>query len=265
MLGDTLNDNFFSGQGEVLLALRDSNGNPGAFWRVGNAPQFEIGLTIERTKHKESRSGQRLEDKVQAKTKGGTVKMVLEDIRKDNLALLLSGQKVTLASGSYTSGSPDTFPSGLAVGSIVKLTRPNASSIVIKDSAGSPATLTLNTHYKVLDADHGLIEILSLASLTQPFKAEYSYAATDIITVFEASDDNEYFLYLASINTEANPDQKIGAEVYRIVFDPVKLLALINEEQGTFELEGTILRDADRADDSNHGGFARWMYVDANV
>lgn len=264
MLKDTLNDNFFSGSGEILLAKRDSNGNPGAFFRVGNAPKFEVGMNIERTKHKDSRYGGRLEDRILSKTKSGTVKMTLEDIRKDVVALLLAGKKVSLGSGSYSGSSYDTFPSGLVVGSIVKLAKPNATSIVIKDSAGSPATLVANTDYRVLDAKHGLIEILSLGSYTQPFKAQYSYGATDVVTVFEAADDDEYSLYFAGLNEEANPDQKVGLDIYRIIFDPAKLLALINDDQSSFELEGSIFRDGTRADDTNFGGFARWYYIDAN-
>lgn len=262
---DSVNSNYFSGQGEVLIAKRDSNGNPGAFFMVGNSPKFEVGLSVERRKHKESRSGQRLIDKIQTTTKGGEVNMTLEDIRKDNLALILSGKKVSLSSGSYTSGSPDTFPSGLVVGSVVKLAKPNASSLVVKDSAGTPATLTLGTHYRVLDADHGIVEILSLGSFTQPFKAEYSYAATDVVTAMEANDDDEYYVYFAGVNTEGSPDQKVGMDVYRVVFDPAQLLALINDEQGTFDIKGEILRDEDRAGDANFGGFARFLFIDSNA
>lgn len=265
-LVDTLNNNYFSGQGDLLLAKRDSSGNPGAFWMIGNSPKFELSFSVERRKHQEARSGQRLVDKVQSTTKGGMVKFTLEDIRKDNIALAMSGNKVSLGSGSYSGSSYDTFPSGLVVGSIVKLAKPNAASIVVKDSAGSPATLVLNTDYKVLDADHGLIEILSLGAYTQPFRGQYSYAATDVITALEANDDDEYYLYFAGINTEGSPtDQKIGADVYRCVFNPTQLMALINNEQGSFDIEGEVLKDLARSADANFGGFARLVYVDANA
>jgi hypothetical protein len=264
-IADSIKSNFFSGQGDVLISKRSSAGVPGAFWLIGNAPKFEVKPTMERREHKESRSGARLVDKIQTTTKGGTLDLTFEDIRKDNLALLLSGKKVTLSSGSFTSGAPDTFPPGLVVGSVVKLTRPNASSIVIKDSAGTPATLPNNTHYRVLDAEHGLIEILNLGAFTQPFKGEYSYAQTDIVTSFEANDDDEYWVYFAGVNTEGSPDQKIGMDIYRVVFDAAALIALINEEQGTFEISARILRDEVRASDANFGGFARWLYINANT
>jgi hypothetical protein len=266
MLTDTVNQNLYSGQGVILLAkLSTSNGARGSFFRIGNSPKFELSFNVERRKHKESMSGQRLVDKVQSTTKGGRVKMTIEDIRRDNLALLMSGSKVSLGSGSYSGSTYDAFPSGLVVGSIVQLTHPNASSIVVKDSAGSPATLVPNTDYRVLDADHGLIEILSLGSYTQPFRAQYSYAATDVITGLTANDDDEYELYLAAVNTEGSPtDQAMGVQIYRIVFDPTQLMSLINDEQGTFELEGEVLRHSSKADDSNYGGFCRLLYIDAN-
>ncbi|HEX8336080.1 MAG TPA: hypothetical protein VF621_05080 [Pyrinomonadaceae bacterium] len=262
---DSVKSNYFSGQGDVIIAKRSSAGVPGSFWLIGNAPKFEVKPTMERREHRESRSGNRLVDKTQTTTKGGTLDITFEDIRKDNLALLLSGKKVTLPPGSFTAGSPDTFPAGLVVGSLVKLTRPNASSIVVKDSAGTPVTLTAGTHYRVLDAEHGLIEILSLGAFVQPFKAEYSYAQTDVITTFEANDDDEYWVYFAGVNTEGSPDQKIGMDIYRVVFNAAELIALINEEQGTFDISARILRDEVRASDANFGGFARWLYINANA
>ncbi len=265
-IADLLNKNYFSGQGTIHLAKLDSSGNRGSLWPLGNVPKFEFSLNVERRKHKESESGMRLNDKVQTTVKGGTVNMTLEDIRKDNLALILGGKKVTLASGSYTASNYDTFPSGLVVGSRVQLEKPNASAIVVKDSAGTPATLVLDTDYKILDAQHGLIQILNLGSYVQPFRAQYAYAQTDAITALESNDDDEYYLYFAGINTEGTPtDQDIGCAIYRIVFDPAAMLALINDEQGSFDITGEVLRHATRSVDANFGGFARITYLDANA
>jgi hypothetical protein len=139
------------------------------------------------------------------------------------------------------------------------------SAIVVKDSAGSPATLTLGTDYSVLDAKHGLIKILNLGSYVQPFRAQYSYAATTIVQSFEAADDQEYQIYVAGVNTEPQSDQRIGVEIYRVIFDPTKALALINAEGGSFDLEARIMRDLTKAADANYGGFLRWAYIDANL
>jgi hypothetical protein len=258
------NTNYYRGRGIVYLSKRDANGNPTTWWDVGNAPKVQAALQVEIRKHKESRSGNDLEDKIQATTKGGEVTITLEEIIKDNIALLLNGKKVTIASGSFSSSSYDTFASGAIVGTLFKTKHPNPTSFVLKDSAGAPATLVLNTDYEIADAKHGIIKILSLGSYVQPFRAQYAYAQYDVITGYEASFDDEYYFYLGGKNIEANPDQAIGKHIFRIIFSPADVLALLDDEQTQFTLKGTILRDSTRATDANYGGFLRWDYVDAN-
>jgi hypothetical protein len=261
---ESFNHNHFSFQGGIYLYKRNSSGARTGGWWIGNAPKAELSLSVERRKHKESYSGQRLTDKVTTTTKGGRLKITLEDIQKKNLLLAFAGTSQSL-SGSLSGSTYDTFTTGLVVGDIVKLDKFNISSLVIKDSAGSPATLVLDTDYKIHSAKHGLIEILNLGSYTQPFRAQYAYAATDVITGFTASDDEEYYVYCALNNDEPATDQAIGFEIYRNVFDPVAALALINDEQGQLEMEAEVLRDATRADNTQTGGFFRWIYCDSNV
>ena len=255
--------NLFSLQGELFIAKRNSIslGTEGFF--AGNSPKIDVSLEVQRREHKESTSGQRQIDKIQTVTKGGKVVITLEDQQLANMKLALAASSASL-SGSLSGSVYDTFASGLAVNAIVKTKFYNLSSIVVKDSAGTPATLVLDTDYKVLDAAHGLIQILNLGSYVQPFRAQYSYAATTVVPAFEAADDQEYQIYVAGLNTEAAVDQKIGVEIYRVIFDPTSALSLIHEEGGSFDLEGRILRDATKASDTNYGGFLRWAYVAAN-
>ncbi len=263
----SFNDNYYSFQGKLYLAKRDTtNGGPNEGLRyVGNVPKGEIALSVERRKHKESTSGQRLVDKVQTTTKEGRIKLTLEDIQKKNVALAFAGNNVTLGAGSYAGASYDTFPNSLAVGDFVKTKFPNISTVVVKDSAGSPATLVANTDYRIISTKHGLIEILNLGSYTQPLRAQYGYASTEAVTAFEAADDQEYVLYCALLNTEPSTDQAIGIEVYRIVFDPAAVTQLINDDQGVLEIEGELLRDPVRAGDTNYGSFFRLVFADANL
>jgi hypothetical protein len=260
----TFNDNYYSFQGKIYLFKRNSSGGLTGGWFIGNSPKSELDLSVERRKHKESTSGQRTTDKIQTTTKSGRLKITFEDIQKKNLLLAFSAVEQSL-SGAYTSSNFDTFATGQVVGDIVKLKQFNISTLVVKDSAGTPATLVLDTDYEIVSAKHGLIRILSLGSYTQPFKAQYAYAATTVLTGFEGSDDEEYYIYCALTNTEATTDQAIGVEVYRNVFDPAAALALINDEQGQLELEAEVLRDSTRADDTKYGAFFRWIYADANL
>jgi hypothetical protein len=257
--------NYYSAQGVLYLTKRDSSGNPTAYRDIGNAPKIELAPTVERKEHKESRSGQRLIDKILTTVKKAELRVTLEDIKKANLELLLAGTQVTLTGGSYTSGSPDILPSGLVAKDIVRLSKPNVSALTIVDSAGTPVTLVLNTDYEVIDAAHGLIRILSVAGKTQPFKAQYTYASTDEVTMYSGSDDNEWMVYVALLNTEPATDQRLGFECQRVIFDPATLMSLISDDHGTFDIKGTVLRDPVRAGDPNFGGFARWIYVDPNL
>src|SRR5688572_11424498 len=221
-------NNYVSFQGRIYLALRGSDGNPTQFWFVGNCPKGEIAPSTVRRDHKESTSGFRQIDNSRIKERNAEVNLTFEDIQKDNIALGLMGKKVTTASGSFSGSTYDTHASGAVVGSIIKQRKPNVSSLVVKDSAGTPATLVLDTDYKVISLKHGLIQILNLGSYVQPFRSQYSYAATEVITGFEADDSNEYFMYCELINTEPAPDQAIGIEVFRVSFDTAALLSLIN-------------------------------------
>jgi hypothetical protein len=257
--------NYYSGQGILYLSKRDSGGNPTAYRDIGNAPKIELAPAVDRREHKESRTGGRLIDKILTTVKKAELRVTLEDIKKANVELLLAGSQRTLAGGSFTSGSPDIFPTGLVANDIVKLSKPNASALTIKDSAGSPVTLALNVDYEVVDLAHGLIRILSIAGKTQPFKAEYTYAATDAVTMYTGSDDQDYLAYVSLFNTEPTTDQRIGFEVNRVIFDPAQLLALISDETATFDIKGTVLRDNARASNPDFGGFARWIYVDPNL
>ncbi len=254
--------NDFSFQGQIYVAVRTPvTGVPGPLWWVANCPKAELAPKVERRIKRESWSGLRQISKSRIKTRDAELTMTLEDINVNNVKLGLLGKNVTTAGGAITAEAAPT----LAVGSVWKLKYPNATSIVITDSAGSPATLILNTDYKVLDAKAGLIEILGLASYTQPFKAAYTAAAVGVITGMEADDSTEYYIYCALINDEPSTDQPIGIEFYRTAFDPTALLSLINEDQGSFDVKATVLRDTVRALSTETGGYFRWIYNTANL
>ena len=254
--------NDFSFQGQIYMGVRTPvTGVPGPLWWIANCPKAELAPKVERRIKRESWSGLRQIAKSRIKSRDAELTMTFEDINVNNVKVGLLGKNVTTAGGSITA---ETFPT-VAVKDVVKLKYPNASSIVLTDSNGTPATLTADTHYKVLDAKAGLIEILSLGSFTQPFKAAYTAAAVSVVTGMEADDSTEYYIYCALINDEPSIDQPIGIEFYRTAIDPTALLALINEDQGSFDVKATILRDNVRALSTETGGYFRWIYNTANL
>ena len=166
--------NLFEGQGDFFLAARNSSGVPGPRWFLGEAPAISIEQEEEVETVKETSTGTK--GTLARIGKGLTLKlkMTIRDIKQKNRLLTNRGTALSISSGSV---SAEAMPT-MAVGDYYVTKNPGVSSLVITDSAGTPGTLTLGTHYEVIDADQGIIKILSLGSFTQPFLCAYTKAAT---------------------------------------------------------------------------------------
>jgi hypothetical protein len=131
------------------------------------------------------------------------------------------------------------------------------SVVVVKDSAGIPATVPA-ANYSV-DSSFGTITILNPATFVMPLKAEYTYAARETIAFFSQS-IQEVAIRFEGVNTADN-DTKVLVEIYRVALDPAKELGLITNDFGKFSLEGSALVDPTKADDLVFGRFGRMTYV----
>lgn len=239
----------FSFQGKVYLGDRRTGGKPGAMFWVGDAPKCDVSLKTDVELRKESYSGNRLTSARLNKGNEVSVALTLNWLNAQNLCLGLYGSEITVASGTVTN---EVFPTGLAVGDHVILEKTATGSLVIVDSTGSPVTLTLNTHYKVVSAN--VIEILSLGSLVQPFKASYASAASADVAMFTQASPERY-LFLDGINTVDGSPVKL--RLYRTQFDPASQIPAINEGFGSIELQGNVLFDDEAELDDELGGFGK--------
>jgi len=242
----------FSFQGKVYAGERLANGKLSKPIWMGNVPTMTLQMSTESTNKTESFSGNRLQYGRLQRGKTATLNLAFDEFLPNNIALALWASELAVVTGTVTG---EAFETGLVAGDHVKLDHPFASSIVITDSAGgSPATLTLDTHYEVVSGNAGLIKLLDVASFTQPFNAAYSYAARDSFTLFTSAPPERYIM-LDGINTETN--EPVIVTLYRCKFDPVSDLGLIHEEYGQFPLTGSVLYDTVNAADANLGGFGR--------
>lgn len=241
----------FSFQGKVYLGTRLTGGKPGALRWVGDAPKCDVSFATESETRKESYSGQRLTSARLRKGNDVTIALTLNWANADNLALGLYGTKLAVSGGSV---SAENLPPGLAVGDEVALAHGGISALVVTDSTGSPVTLTLGTHYEIESANGGVLRILSLGSLVQPFKAAYTHTASADVTMFTTAPPERYLL-LDGINTLDN--SPVRMRLYRTQFDPTATLPLINESFGTLELSGAVLYDSEAAADAALGGFGK--------
>jgi len=243
---------YASFQGRVYLGKRDTEGNPQDVRSPGNVAELKLALKTDVLEHYESQSGQRTLDHRMVKQKSATVMLTIEEFTKENLALALYGTHVVGEPGTVTDE-----PVGGAtpvVGDRYFLAHPKVSSLVVTDSAGTPAALTLGTHYTA-DTDFGAIQFLDTAGFTAPFKASYAFGVATEIGIFTQALPERY-LRLEGINT-AQDNAKVLVELYRVAFDPLKEISFISDDYNKFELEGSLLADGTKPFDAVLGQFGR--------
>lgn len=247
---------YASFQGRVYLGKRDINGLPIEVRSPGNVADLKLSLKTEVLEHYESQSGQRSLDHRMIKSKSATINLSIEEFTKENLALALYGTHVATTGGTVT-GEPVGGATPV-VGDRYFLAHPKVSTLVVKDSAGTPATLTLGTHYTA-DTDFGAIQFLDTTGLTAPFKASYAFGDVSEIGIFTQPLPERY-LRMEGLNT-AQGNAKVLVELYRVAFDPLKELALISNEYNKFDMEGSLLADSTKPYDAVLGQFGRIVQI----
>lgn len=245
---------YFSGQGRVYLAARDTNGKPLALRWVGNVPDLKVSLNVETIEHKESYSGQRLTDLQLIKSKDGEFSCTLEEISVENLELSLYGTTTSNTSGSV---SNETLPTGIVAGETWILANPFATGVSIVDSTTPTAKTLPTTQYTVLE-NQGAIRFDDISTggpYVQPFKVSYTRGASKRVAMFRSAQP-EIWLRFDGINT-ANANAPVILDLYRVAINPTKDLSLISDELQKFELSGRVLADTTKASDTALGQFGR--------
>lgn len=180
---------------------------------------------------------------------------------KEMLALYLYGNVAAVAGGAFVAANA-IFPSGIAVGDIMPIPgdRTHITSLVIVDSTGSPVTLTLNTHYSIIDAEAGLVKFLDVttSSVIQPFKASGSEGAGSNVGLLTQR-VFEKWLRFKGINI-ANNDRVCVVDLYRVQFDPAASWQLLNDgsDVNSYELAFEALVDTTKAVDAVLGRHGRY-------
>lgn len=149
-------DHYFSGQGVVLLAERDANGNPMGFESVGNVSDLKISVSTSSLEHKESHTGQRGTDLRLTTEVKCALSMTMENFVAENLARVSRGLVTSVAGASVVAQSVKAY-----FGKVSTLGRINVSAVAVK-IASTAMTAYVNDStawdYK-LNADAGSIQI----------------------------------------------------------------------------------------------------------
>jgi hypothetical protein len=79
--------NYAIGKGNVFMKIE------GGEWRhIGNCPEFEFTPEIEELEHNSSMEGVRVVDRTEVLAKRGTLRVVMEEITPENLAIAVLGE-----------------------------------------------------------------------------------------------------------------------------------------------------------------------------
>ncbi|CAK0743374.1 conserved hypothetical protein [Gammaproteobacteria bacterium] len=244
--------NYSSFQGRAELSQRDANGNPVGFRCPGNVSTLKLSLKTDIIEHHESQTGQRAIDLRLVKSKKASVVLTIEEFTRENLALALYGNYINRNAGTVTGET--IGGSHPVVSDHYFLNHPKISSVVIKDSALSPATLVEGTGY-TLDATFGMVAFLDIIGMTPPFKANYAYGAVTDIGIFTQIPP-ELYLRFNGVNT-ARSNSSVIVELYKVSFDPLKDISFISDDLNKFELDGSLLQDDTKPVDAELGQFGR--------
>lgn len=244
----------FSFQGKIYLGERSAQGKLLKPTWVGNSPTTTVQMQTETTNKTESFSGNRLPYGRLRRGKTATINLTLDEWLLQTLILGLHGKSVPVTSGTVTA---ETLPTGLVAGDLVRLDHNFVSGVALTDSAGTPATVP----HTVESANSGLIKLGTLTGLTEPYKAAYSYADAQGLSIF-AEAPPERWLFLDGINTENG--RPVLVDLYRVSFDPISELGLIHDEYGQLSMTGSVLYDPLNANGSTMHGFGSMQWKDAD-
>lgn len=168
----------WDGQGPVYFGKYDPiNGTPEMGYLTNLLPigcgtsSFVTSPKIEYDTLKETCSGQRLDLSRRIKGKSLDVKLTMLQFDAQAFARAFFSELLTVDPGSQTG---EKLPANLSAGEYFFLKNTKASAVVLTDSNGTPVTLVAGTHYKLIDADQGIYQVLDFSTLTTPINVAYS-------------------------------------------------------------------------------------------
>lgn len=243
----------FSGVGIVTFFERLPGGALGPGFDLGEAPTFTLGNAAPSVEMNTTRDVSRGAVYRMAQSKTANLNIELQTLSDFNWQLLTSGSWSDVAGTAAVVGW--VAPNGLQVGQVIKLPAYNVgASVVVKDS--TPTTpKTLPAAGYELDAVGGTItlkDITTGGAYVQPFKVDYTPGAIRQLGAMKVA-DKEYFVQLNGTN--AYDGERTICSAFRFRFASEGEVPLKATEFGTYQLNGSVLRDETRLPDSAGGQY----------
>lgn len=208
---------------------------------IASLDSFEVTLTPAYVEHMNKQSTVALKDIKAVSEMTMTGKITCSQRQLAMLVKWLYGSSTTIAGGSFAATAVKKNP--VAVGDITGVGKSGLSSVVVTDSAGSPVTGVLGTDYE-LDADAGLIKVLSISSLTtQPWKIAATEAAVTAVNFFQSPPALQGIKFLGKNITNSNQIELV--ELPKVQFSPSGAWAMLGDgnEVSKFEWDFEVLAD----------------------
>ena len=243
----------FSRQGAIYIAETLGDGKRGDARWIGDTGTVSVSISEDQETRKENYTGQRGTSVVLRTGLEISIELNLRYADALNLAMGLHGKLKTVEGSTV---SDEVFPETSA-GRMVALNHGAISDLRITDSTGQ--ALTENQHYRIRSEKGGMIEILDLASFQQPLKANYSYGGSKNLSILTQKSKPVYLL-MDAINTVDGSRERI--HLYKVEFQPLSNLGLIDESLGEITLSGKCLVDTVNQLDPDLGGYGRIEQLD---
>lgn len=222
-------------QGELFLA-KMVNGEPSALRSVGNTPELQLKITSDSTDHFESKTGMRAKDAVLRKQTGVSVSGTLEEITKENLAMVLSGKTSEIVGAAVT----ETNLGAVKAGEMIDLGVRNLSTVTFK----GPADAAITADKFTLDEVFGTVifneDITDVKWSGQSGAVTRTSIATDI--------GQEYRFFFKGVDTFSG--DKVAVTLWRLELSPETEFDLIHEDFASYDFEGECLADISKANDA---------------
>lgn len=120
-------EEYFSGQGSVLIGFRDKNGKPKGLRHIGNVSALAIATAVSYTEHKESKTGNRSVDRRTVNDTQVTFSATCENFSSENLKMFLRAELKKVQTGSIAD-----VPFNASAGLITPLDHLKVSNVAVK-------------------------------------------------------------------------------------------------------------------------------------
>ncbi len=235
---------FYYGQGKVYLARRNTAGQALSWRWIGDVSALSLELEFDEKTSKASVGGRLVDSQRYVSAVNGKVTSTWHEYSKENLQVLLYSNMSSRTPGLVTG---EILPAGIQAGDNISLRYPNVFGVSI-------TALIAGEDY-IVDPLWGVITFLKTPA-QQPV-VDYAYVGYAALPLINVAGE-EFSLRYEGVNL-AEKQSHILVELYRVSFDLISNLSLINNDSNLSELEtsAVILHDATKSADSELGQFGR--------